>query len=787
MAFLNTRLKKILFRILITITILVAVIIIFISPIAKYVVEKYDVKFSGREITMDLPYINPFTGYVHLKNLKIYEPQSDSVFFSTSAIKVNFEMLKLLSKTYEISSLTIDKPIAKIIQNDSIFNFNDLIEKFASKKDSLPKKPKEPVHFNIYDVSIKDGTFYYIEKTIPVFYFVKKVNIDTKGKKWDQDTVGVNYALQSGIGTGTITGNAHVNVASMDYKVAVLVNKFNLSVMEQYIKDIAKYGKFRAHLDANIQASGNIKSKEELDATGIVSVNDLHFGKDTVEDYLAFKKLTIDIKELSPAGKKYSFDSISLVKPYFKYERYDHLDNLQNMFGKGGQNVKNAQQQKGNVNILFQIADYVKILAKNFFKSNYKINRLGIYNADIHYNDYALTEKFAAAVSPLTIIADSIERSTKWVDLSLKTGLKPYGDISVDLSINPKDSTDFDINYHLQKIPAAMFNPYLITYTSFPLDRGTIELKGAWHVRNGYINSENRLTIIDARINNRQKRNGAKWVPLKLIMFFVRDRGNVTDYEVPVKGSLKDPKFKVWDVIVDILTNIFVKPATTLYRTEVRSTENEIEKSMLVRWDKRKSILESSQEEFVQKIAEFLKDNPEVSVTVSPLVYEEKEKEYILFFEAKKQYYLFANKIQTKDLRDKDTTNIERIAVKDSSFIRYLDGRVKSSLLFTIQDKCRQIVSQKVVNERFNALNKNRKEVFLSYFKEEDVANRVKILPMVDKVPYNGFSVYRINYKGEIPDDLLEAYRTINEFDNKNPRKKYKALREKNRKAIRGK
>ena len=30
-----------------------------------------------------------------------------------------------------------------------------------------------------------------------------------------------------------------------------------------------------------------------------------------------------------------------------------------------------------------------------------------------------------------------------------------------------------------------MFNPYLITYTSFPLDRGTIELNGTWNVRNG--------------------------------------------------------------------------------------------------------------------------------------------------------------------------------------------------------------------------------------------------------------------------------------------------------------
>ncbi len=788
MKLLNTRFKKIVFWFLLVIIVLVAAIIIFISPIAKYVVEKYDYKYSGREITMDLPYINPFTGYVNLRNIKVYEAKkSDSIFFSADNIIVNLEMTKLISKTYEISNLTLNNPKATIIQDSTkALNFNDIIEKFTSKKPKSKKK-KEPAHFNLLDINIKNGTFIYKETTIPINYSVKKVDVSSEGMRWNVDTIAAKFSLQSGVGTGTITGNALFNLKSMDYKVAAVVNKFDLSIMEQYIKDIVNYGKFRANLDADIKASGNVKSKEELNATGVVAINDLHFGKDSLEDYLAFKKLTVAILQLSPAGKKYSFDSISLVKPYFKYERYDHLDNLQNMFGKGGKNVKNAKAKKGDVNILFQIADYVKVLAKNFFRSNYKINRLGIYNSDIVYNDFALNEKFNVAANPLTIVADSIERSTKWVDLSLKTGLKPYGDVNFNLSINPKDSTDFDIKYHLQKIPAAMFNPYLITYTSFPLDRGTIELKGKWNVRNGFIKSDNRLTIIDPRINNKQKRNGDKWIPLKLIMFFVRDRGNVIDYEVPIEGNLKDPKFKIGDVILSIITNIFVKPATTKYRTEVKYAENEIEKSMMIRWDKRKSILESSQEEFVEKMAEFLKDHEDVSITVSPLVYEEKEKEYILFFEAKKQFYEFANKIKNKDLKEGDTTNIEKISVKDSTFIRYLDSRANSKHLFTIQDKCRQIVSSEVVNNRLSELLKARKQVFLAYFKRDNLQGRVKMLGNINKIPYNGFSVYKINYKGKVPDDLLEAYRDINQFDNENPRKKYKELREKNRKATKGK
>ena len=66
----------------------------------------------------------------------MYEsPEHDSVFFSANGSQCKFSMLKLFSKNYEISQLTLDHPVGIIIQNKNDFNFNDLIEKFSSKND----------------------------------------------------------------------------------------------------------------------------------------------------------------------------------------------------------------------------------------------------------------------------------------------------------------------------------------------------------------------------------------------------------------------------------------------------------------------------------------------------------------------------------------------------------------------------------------------------------------------------------------------------------------------------
>jgi hypothetical protein len=122
-----------------------------------------------------------------------------------------------------------------------------------------------------------------------------------------------------------------------------------------------------------------------------------------------------------------------LIHPFFKYERYDYLDNLQRMFGINGANISAVKDHPEKFNLIIQIADYVKVLAKNFFQSDYKINRLAIYKADLKFNDFAISEKFSAEINPLYFIADSINRLHKRVNVSLRSSIHPYGYLSVNL------------------------------------------------------------------------------------------------------------------------------------------------------------------------------------------------------------------------------------------------------------------------------------------------------------------------------------------------------------------
>ena len=762
----TSRYKKPLITVIISIVVIVIAVILLTSPVTKHLIEKNDIKYIGREIKTGRVYVNLFTGYIHISNLKIYESKNqtdtvgtDSVFFSAKGIGAHFALLKLLSRTIEIKDLTLDHPVGIIIQNKKDFNFNDLVKKIAADKTQTTSLP---FHFNILNIKIQSGEFHYRETVIPINYFIKEVNIESKGKYWNTDTIEANISFLAGIDSGSLRGNFTINLKNLDYRLAAVIHRYDLNILDQYLKNLVNYGTFKANLDADVIATGNFSDKEKINARGLLALNDFHFGIKANDDYASFSKLVLKIDELSPVDHKYLFDSLSLSHPFIRYELYDYLDNVQKIFGKYGTSTSGNKAEPARFNLIFIIGKYIKVLVKNFFQSDYKINRLAIYKGRFTFNDYSSKEKFSIEANPLNVVADSVNKNGNWVKVFLKSGIKPYGNIEVALNISPKDSGDFDMKYHLQRLPVSIFNPYLITYTSFPLDRGTIEISGNWKVRHGIIKSENHLTVIDPHVLRQQSYKTTKLISSPLILFLIRQHGNIIDYQIPITGNMKDPTFHLHQVVFNIIGKIFVNPALIPFRLLEKKPGKEIDKALILQWEIRQNSLQRQQEKFVNKLADFLKKNPEATIGVYPDQYAEKEKEYIGFFEARKKYFLISGKSNALILSKEDSMKVENMPVKDSLFVKFLNTQVHDSMVYTIQEKCNRFVGLSVINSRFEQLNKKREDAFLMQFKKEGLESRVKIYKDGNEIPYNGFSFYKIVYSGELPKSLIKAYQKLN-------------------------
>ena len=147
--------------------------IVFISPIVKFLLEKYDETIIGRQISLEWVIVNPFSGSIQLNGLNVYESMSDELFLSADELSVDFNLVKLIHGEYEISDLKIDHLIGHVIKNDSLFNFDDLIDRF--KSDTSVAVKKDPIQFSILDIQIDDSQLIYRDLLMPVLYSIKKL------------------------------------------------------------------------------------------------------------------------------------------------------------------------------------------------------------------------------------------------------------------------------------------------------------------------------------------------------------------------------------------------------------------------------------------------------------------------------------------------------------------------------------------------------------------------------------------------------------------------------------
>ena len=90
-----------------------------------------------------------------------------------------------------------------------------------------------------------------------------------------------------------------------------------------------------------------------------------------------------------------------------------------------------------------------------------------------------------------------------------------------------------------------------------------------------------------------------------------------------------------------------------------------------------------------------------------------------------------------------------------------------------LQGKCAEVVHSALVNLKYKQLMKERVYSFRSIISKKNVDKQVKMAKEENTIPYNGFSYFKIDYKGEFPAQLIKAYQQMNELNSKAPRKEY--------------
>ena len=193
-----------------------------------------------------------------------------------------------------------------------------------------------------------------------------------------------------------------------------------------------------------------------------------------------------------------------------------------------------------------------------------RIDTLALQGGRIGLADHFIKPNFAATLMDLggSVTGLSTEEGTV-AELDLGGSLANSSSLRIAGRVNPLAATAFaDVTASFRDIDLPPFTPYSGKYAGYTISRGKLTVELKYKLQNRKLSAENRLLIDQFEFGEKVESKDATKLPVKLAVSLLRDKDGLIDLDLPIEGSLDDPKFRLGKVIWHVIGNLIGKAAT---------------------------------------------------------------------------------------------------------------------------------------------------------------------------------------------------------------------------------
>ena len=185
-----------------------------------------------------------------------------------------------------------------------------------------------------------------------------------------------------------------------------------------------------------------------------------------------------------------------------------------------------------------------------------------------------------------------------------------------------------DLVGEIRDLKLPVVNPYSDQMTAWLVQRGNLKYKFNLKVENDQVVAMNEVLVEKLRVakssrpdDEAKKRLG---LPLGLIVALIKDgNGNIV-VNVPVAGSLKDPRFDwsetIWSAVRNVLKNVLASPFRLIGSLFSSDEKMEEPKVNPVTFAAGSAVLAPAAGQQLLRVADFMRQTPYVSLTLNPVV-----------------------------------------------------------------------------------------------------------------------------------------------------------------------
>lgn len=537
--------------------------------IAKGYVESHSKELVGRRVQIESVSFNPFRFSVSVKGFAVFEKDDSTKFAAFREFYVNADPMRLLTGNISLSEVRLDSPFAHIQKDGDVFNFSDILGRFASDsanvsagtKDSSQANPF-PFGISVRQISILSGDILYDDNAVNSHIGIRDFSLRIPEVYFSnrKTSLGVNLEFADG---GTLHVKSGYAVESGDFSVDVALSKFSLSAVKPYLETALNFKELSGTVDVALSLSGNVNDVLASVAQGRISLDSALLTENSGKT-MGVETLDVQIAEANLKEKRFVVDSVSVRGAFAHFDLFRNSDNINALLAK----EKTGEKSDSAVVAKSPAAD-----SAEQSKLDLLVKKFSVSETRFAVEDHTVPRGFRYAVSGISLVASNVALDRE-AQVDVRASLPHGGSVKAFAKINPADANRLSANVSVKNVALKDFSVYSEYYTGYPITAGAFGFASDNLIRDGKIDSRNNIDIYNLTVGD--KPSGAKSeyaVPMKIALYILKDKDGKIAFDVPVKGNLRDPEFSygkiVWQTVMNLMVKVALSPAKFLFGSSV--------------------------------------------------------------------------------------------------------------------------------------------------------------------------------------------------------------------------
>ncbi|MDD5451989.1 MAG: DUF748 domain-containing protein [Desulfovibrionales bacterium] len=615
----------------------------------------YYVQYSEKE-----PSIN-IKGNLELKELKVRDHEDE--FLNVPVINVRDLGIDPVKKQVVVGNFSTQDGIVTVRHaKDGTLNLQTLLPPSDEKAEKPWLALLNKLLVEKYTVRFQDMKPY---RTVKLS--AEKLRLEMEHVSTAKDSM-ASTALSFTLGRkGSVsaTGSIGIDPAFADIKLDV--RGIDITPLQPYFTDKIKI----IVTDGNINAKGNLSagyskaSRMKLIYRGDAAVSSFSsIDKADGDDFLKCKSLYLNKVDVAYDPLYVKINGIALTDFYSRL--VINADGSLNV-----QNIMEAQGEKA------QGQDKPGLDKEEKTGKLIKIEKLTLQGGTVNFTDKSIKPTYTANLLKIGgRISGLSSEETKLADVDVRSKLENYAPIEITGKINPlKKDLYVDLKVDFKDIEMGPFTPYSGKHMGYTIEKGKLFLNLQYLIVKRKLDSQNRIFLDRFTLGNRVESPDATKLPVRLAIALLKNRNGEINLDIPVTGSLDDPKFRVGRIIIKIILNILEKAATAPFAL-LGAIFGGGEELSYVEFDYGSPDISEHEIKKLDTLIKALYERPSLKLEITGHVDTEKDREGL-------RKYIFDKKIRAQKLKDmikegQTAISVDEIKIEGSEYAKYLKKAYKN-------------------------------------------------------------------------------------------------------------